>query len=85
MARGKAVNTQMDSKSISTSGGKSACDYYPHAPFTERAAKGVVPLKIMDDTLGKAGRGPTPTQTAGRESRAPRPGTMQRGFGKSDE
>lgn len=85
MARsGKTVNTQMDSKSISTSGGKDACDYYPHAPFGERAAKGVVPLKIMDETLKPRSMSPTPTQTAGRDSDAPRPGTRQRGFGRSE-
>jgi hypothetical protein len=83
MARGKTVNTQMDSKTLSKSGGSSACDHYPNAPFTQPASRGVVPLKIMDDTL-KPGRMPTPTQTAGMESRSPRPGTTQRGYGKSD-
>lgn len=85
MARGKTVNTQMDSKVPSTSGGSASCEYYPVEPFTERAARGVVPLKIMDDTLKPRSSSPTPTQTAGAETRAPRPGTKQRPFGRSDE
>lgn len=42
---------------------------------------GGIPLKFMESGPGK---GPTPTQTAGADTRAPRPGTMQRAFGKSD-
>lgn len=83
MAR-KTVNTQMNSKTLSTSGGASACTTYPHAPFNEAGASGVVPLKIMDETLKPRSMSPTPTQTAGLDSRASRPGTMQRAFGKSN-
>lgn len=84
MARGKTVNTQMDSKTIGRKGSEGCYDHNPTVPFTEPAARGVIPLKFMDETL-KPGKMPTPTQTAGAETRSPRPGTRQRYFGKSDE
>lgn len=82
MARGKTVNTQMGSKPLSTSGGACAGTSYPG--LSAPAVAGIVPLKIMDETLKPKSARPTPTQTAGMDSRAPRPGTMQRGFGKSN-
>lgn len=43
---------------------------------------GGVPVKYAESGVSKT---PTPTQTVGIETRAPRPGTKQHAFGKSDQ
>lgn len=43
---------------------------------------GGIPVKTYDETVSS--KMPTPTQTAGAETRAPRPGTVQRKYGKSN-
>ena len=59
---------------------------YDVAPFSGHpGARGVVPTRVMDTTLKPSSNRPTPTQTAGMETRSPRPGTKQRYFGRSDE
>lgn len=59
---------------------------YPVAPFSNHpGVKGKIPTRVMDHSLQPSTTRPTPTQTAGRDTRAPRPGTMQRAFGTSDE
>lgn len=54
-----------------------------NAPFDKPhdLGGGGIPLKFAESGPSK---GPTPTQTSGLETRAPRPGTMQNAFGKSN-
>ncbi len=76
-----AVNTQMEGSHIPAM----PSNDYPVAPFSGHpGVKGVVPTRVMDTTLKPSTNRPTPTQTAGLESRSPRPGTKQRAFGRSD-
>ena len=83
MARSKTpVVTQMEGSHVPSM----PSNQYPVQPFAGHpGARGVVPTRVMDDTLRPSSRRPTPTQTAGAETRAPRPGTVQRGYGRSDE
>jgi hypothetical protein len=64
-------------------GAKGVYDASP-GPFNKRhdLGNGGIPLKFQETGPSK---GPTPTQTAGRLERTPRPGTVQRKFGVSDE
>lgn len=76
------VNTQMAGSHVPAM----PSNDYPVAPFSNHPpALGVIPTRVMETSLKPSSTRPTPTQTAGKESRAPRPGTMQRPFGRSDE
>jgi hypothetical protein len=76
------VHTQMEGSHIPAM----PSNDYPVAPFSSHPpARGVVPTRVMDHSLKPSTNRPTPTQTAGAETRAPRPGTKQRGFGRSNE
>ena len=76
-----AVHTQMEGSHIPSM----PSNDYAVAPFSAHPpARGVIPTRVMDTTLKPSSNRPTPTQTAGMETRAPRPGTRQRGFGRSD-
>lgn len=82
MARSRTpVNTQMEGSHIPSM----PSNDYPVAPFTRHpGAHGKIPTRVMDTTLTPRSTSPTPTQTAGAETRAPRPGTVQLKFGRSD-
>ena len=82
MARNRMpVRTNMEGSHIPSMPSNS----YEVAPFSGHpGVKGKIPTRVMDTTLRPSSNRPTPTQTAGMESRAPRPGTRQRGFGRSD-
>lgn len=57
------------------------------APFDkpQSMGNGGIPTKMFDTSVGtSAARKLTPTQTAGLNSRAPRPGTTQRKYGTSN-
>lgn len=76
------VNTQMAGSHVPAM----PSNDYPVAPFSSHPpARGVVPTRVMDHSLKPRSTSPTPTQTAGADTRAPRPGTKQRPFGRSDE
>ncbi len=83
--KGSNVHSQMEGgfKRPSMTGAAGQYDHGP-APFDHPRSmgNGAVPTKFMETAPG--GKMPTPTQTAGAETRAPRPGTKQRAFGKSD-
>ncbi len=90
MARkGSVVESQMKGgwPKPSMTGGAGMYDH-GKPPFDKprsTGGQGDVPLKFYDESVStKAASKITPTQTAGLESRAPRPGTKQRAFGKSD-
>jgi hypothetical protein len=75
----------MPAGNASTRGSAGCYDHHQSKPVDVQGARGPMPLKFFDDTLQPKSNRPTPTQTAGAETRSPRPGTRQRGFGKSDE
>lgn len=83
MARNsKTVNTQMEGSHVPAM----PSNDYQVAPFSAHpGVTGKIPTRVMDTTLQPRSTRPTPTQTAGAETRSPRPGTVQRGFGRSDE
>ena len=76
-----AVNTQMEGSRRPSMPSNS----YDAKPFNQHpGVQGQIPTRVMDHSLKPSSRRPTPTQTAGAETRAPRPGTRQRAFGKSN-
>lgn len=84
MARKGVVDTQMSGFPRPGLKGQPGMYDRSPAPFDKPhdTGNGGVPLKFMESGPSKT---PTPTQTAGLDSRAPRRGTMQRAFGTSDE
>lgn len=82
MARNSTpVRTNMEGSHVP----KMPSNDYDVAPFSKhKGVSGKIPTRVMDTTLRPSSNRPTPTQTAGMESRSPRPGTKQRGFGRSD-
>ncbi len=77
-----AVQTQMEGSHVPSM----PSNTYPVAPFSAHpGVAGKIPTRVMDTTLKPSSTRPTPTQTAGAETRSPRPGTKQRHFGRSDE
>jgi hypothetical protein len=86
MAKSKsAVRSQMGSTVPSMTGSPAEYDR-ARAPFNQGhdLGGGGVPCKVLESIPHKAVGAITPTQTAGLDTRSPRPGTIQRKYGKSD-
>jgi len=86
MAKKTPVNTQMDGSKVPDLkgvGGTSKGSAGRGMAYATSA--GGIPVHTHVDLGEKAARTITPTQTAGADTRTPRPGTVQRKFGTSNQ